>query len=725
MRAVAAFRWRVLLQWLFWVAGGLVLASPTVQARDPLSLLENERHQPLSKHLRVFHDTEARLNPDEALRVFQADEADAGGPTTSNANRTRGYAGGAFWLYMPLYNPHETPLLRWLEVGTPRLFTVSFFEPTPEGWRESRSGSDVPLTLRPVDAAELVFPVVLAPHEQKAFLIRIQTGTSVNFDVALWTPEAFRQKSGKHHLALMGIVGGLFLGSLLSFLVWVFLREPVYGWLGLLLLGVGSLDLVRENLIMAYLWPTDRLFPREALVFVASLVVFSMSRVLVLGLELRARGPRCAKALDFVSVACVALALLAFVDYALGIRWLSLLALLLMVSTPLLAFWTYRNGYRMGGVFGLAFGLATVLEGLRQMANQGFLPWTFPMNFSMGAFLLATPLIFFGLFERTRSLRSALAVNEAKIHLIMRIGHELRSPLNTVIGFARQIQRTPTQPEVPKKAHEIEQHGWRLLALIDALLDDSCLSAGRLSLHVRSTPLAPWLESLCRAAEISAQTSGNRFAFHCEGNTEQTVAIDPVRIRQVLENLLSNAFRHTVNGEVRLICRVRDTPEGALLYFGVADTGEGMDAAGLKRIFQPFVRLPSLYSMREGMLPGFGLGLTIATELLELMGSRLAVSSTLGKGSLFSFELTCSTAEENAAVLPLPCPEPWLYAPADAWLDTLDLFVQQGEISRIQAWSNALRLQHPECIEYANAVSVACSELDFKRLAELATKRVD
>jgi two-component system, sensor histidine kinase LadS len=698
-------------------------------AQHKITLSESERHRALSNDIRVFHDTKARLNQDEALRVFQADEADAGGPTTSNASRTQGYVGGAFWLYMPLYNPHETPLLRWLEVGTPRLFTVSFFEPTPEGWRESRSGSDVPLTLRPVDAAELVFPVELAPHEQKAFLIRIQTGTSVNFDVALWTPEAFRQKSGKHHLALMGIVGGLFLGSLLSFLVWVFLREPVYGWLGLLLLGVGSLDLVRENLIMAYLWPTDRLFPREALVFVASLVVFSMSRVLVLGLELRARGPRCAKALDFVSVAGVALALLAFVDYALGIRWLSLLALLLMVSTPLLAFWTYRNGYRMGGVFGLAFGLATVLEGLRQMANQGFLPWTFPMNFSMGAFLLATPLIFFGLFERTRSLRSALAITEAKTQLLARISHELRSPLSTIIGFSRLIRGASRPACIPEHAHEIEQNGRHLLRLIDELLDDSRLTAGHLSLACTPTPLEPWLQSLCRAAEVKAHTSGNRFCLHCEGKIAQTLSIDPVRLRQVLENLLSNAFRHTVNSEVRLICRVRDAPEGALLYFGVADTGEGMDAADLKHIFEPFVRLPSTHSLREGVLPGFGLGLTIATELLELMDSRLAVSSTLGKGSLFSFELTCKKAGPTpfaqAIETPNPNPEPRLHAPEAMWLDTLALFVQRGEISRIEAWSTALRLQHPECFEYAEAVSLACARLDFQRLAELATKKVD
>ncbi|MDD5037393.1 MAG: ATP-binding protein, partial [Methylococcaceae bacterium] len=259
--------------------------------------------------------------------------------------------------------------------------------------------------------------------------------------------------------------------------------------------------------------------------------------------------------------------------------------------------------------------------------------------------------------ERTHELelanRQLAKLSEAKSAFLAKISHELRSPLNTIIGFSRMLSKGSPRLSLQDGSKGIEKSGIRLLGLIDELLDESRLEAGQLALAPEHLLLQPWLEDLRHTMTIDALARGNHFSLICSGQIPAAVILDGGRLRQVLDNLFGNANRHTHNGEIRLACHASLAQEKgeashASLTFSIIDSGEGIEPADLKRIFEPFTRGQG--SGHDQQRKGFGLGLSISTELLRLMGSTISVTSTRGIGSTFQFTLDCPVA--SADVVP-------------------------------------------------------------------------
>jgi CheY-like chemotaxis protein len=159
----------------------------------------------------------------------------------------------------------------------------------------------------------------------------------------------------------------------------------------------------------------------------------------------------------------------------------------------------------------------------------------------------------------------------------------------------------------------------------------------------------PWLDELCASVPILIEARGNRFLCERHGDLPSAIAIDGQRLRQVLENLLNNANRHTHHGEIQLECSAQHSDTLATLQFAVRDTGEGIALERLKTIFEPFVRGAAAEHEDGHSRSGFGLGLPICRELVRQMGSEITVSSTPRHGSCFSFTLQCPLVAWPAA----------------------------------------------------------------------------
>ncbi|KQT14301.1 ATPase [Ramlibacter sp. Leaf400] len=228
--------------------------------------------------------------------------------------------------------------------------------------------------------------------------------------------------------------------------------------------------------------------------------------------------------------------------------------------------------------------------------------------------------------------RAAEQANQAKSRYISAISHELRTPLNSILGYAQLMGEDAALPPHRRQAvNVIRRGGEHLLSLIEGTLDIARIEAGKLTLSAKPMRFADCVHEMAGLFELQAAAKGLGFRFDVEGAIPEVVRADEKRVRQILINLLGNAVKFTAEGRVSL--RVRYAREMA--HVEIADTGPGMSAAEIAKVFEPFAR-------GEGATesaPGAGLGLTIAKMLTDLMGGQLSVGSEPGRGSTFVVHL--------------------------------------------------------------------------------------
>jgi signal transduction histidine kinase/CheY-like chemotaxis protein len=242
-----------------------------------------------------------------------------------------------------------------------------------------------------------------------------------------------------------------------------------------------------------------------------------------------------------------------------------------------------------------------------------------------------------------KAKQAADAANQAKSRYITTISHELRTPLNSILGYAQLLEEDEAMPAHRRNAVSVIRRGGdHLLGLIEGTLDIARIEQGKLTLEVRPMRFADGVAEIARLFEL--QAAGRGIAFRCtvDGTLPAVVRADEKRLRQILINLLGNAVKFTARGEVCL--RVHHQRDMA--RFEISDTGPGMSAAELERVFEPFERGSAASGMSAGST---GLGLTIARMLTELMGGEMTVKSQPGQGTTFTIRLFLP---EVAATLP-------------------------------------------------------------------------
>jgi Signal transduction histidine kinase len=226
---------------------------------------------------------------------------------------------------------------------------------------------------------------------------------------------------------------------------------------------------------------------------------------------------------------------------------------------------------------------------------------------------------------------AADSANLAKTRYVTGMTHELRTPLNGILGYAQILLHDQSLPRPRREAVDvIRRSGEHMLQLVDGLLDLARIEAGKLKLEKGEIALSEFIDQLVRMIEPEATAKGLAFRVVVDGKLPAVVSADGKRLRQILLNLLANAVKFTDAGSVEL--RIRYSRE--IARFDIVDSGVGVSAEDLERIFQPFERGAAGRSRR-----GTGLGLTITQLLTELMGGELAVESVPGRGSTFGLRL--------------------------------------------------------------------------------------
>ncbi|MCG2583600.1 hybrid sensor histidine kinase/response regulator [Massilia sp. TS11] len=505
-----------------------------------------------------------------------------------------------------------------------------------------------------LDARAPALPLLLEPGANYVLLLRVENSGSMILPVRLSKPSGYLQRALDEQM-LQGLLVGLALCLLLySLAQWINLREHLFGKYALLLAGTTLFSLEFSGLGAQYLWHDSVWMAMHAGGLFA--LMSACGAYLFVGHALARPGMDrlFSRLMRALAAACV----LAAVAY--GCDLFDVKVLVLIVNTlglmPMLlglpgAFQRARQGDRVGIYFlvgwAVSFLSAVVLS---QVINGtvGANFWTlhslqFGNTFDMLVFMRILGL-------RTKAMQTAMLRAEAatrmKSDFLANMSHEIRTPMNAIIGMSRLALMADPDPKLRNYLGKILGAGEHLLGLINDILDFSKIEAGKLALEQVPFNLNDILNHLSSLTAVKTDAKKVELVFRVDRAVPARLVGDPLRLGQVLINLANNAVKFTERGEIVVAVDLLARSAGQVqLRFSVSDTGIGMDAGQIARLFQSFSQADGSITRKYG---GTGLGLSICKQLVELMGGSISVTSTPGVGSCFSFTLGLGEAGADA-----------------------------------------------------------------------------
>jgi signal transduction histidine kinase len=241
---------------------------------------------------------------------------------------------------------------------------------------------------------------------------------------------------------------------------------------------------------------------------------------------------------------------------------------------------------------------------------------------------------------------AAVSANLAKSSFLANMSHELRTPLNAIIGYSEMLQEEAEDngyDDLVPDLQKIRTAGKHLLDLINSVLDLSKIEAGKMQLYIEAFEIERLIEEVRTTAEPLVRRNGNRLIVETEAGMGELRG-DVTKLRQVLLNLLSNAAKFTEKGTIRLTAHREMRLDGICIAFAVADSGIGMTAEQLEKVFDPFTQADGATTRKYG---GTGLGLAICRRFCQMMGGDIIASSAPGEGSIFIVRLPFEVDNED------------------------------------------------------------------------------
>jgi len=629
--------WRRLLAWL-----ALLLWMPALAlAQTPLQLDSGRDVIDAWPAVTVMTDPGGAITPEQAL----AQPTRFAAPTSAHA--TLGVHKDVVWLRIPVAVPAYSSGHWVLSIDYAVVNRVDVYVATNGNIeRHIVTGNLQPVAEHAPRTRVPAAQLQLAPGASHVLLLRVENIGAMILPVRLSRPAAFHAESLDEQM-LQGLLLGLCVCLLIySLAQWQNLREPLFGKFTLMVAGLTLFSMEFFGLGNQYLWQNSVWMSIHA----GGLFALAASCGAYLFVEQVLARPGQDRLFSRLMKGGAALCVVAAVAYATEL--IDVGALVAIVSTlgimPMLiglpgAYLRARRGDAVGVYLLLGWSVSFSTSVVLSLVINGALAANFWTMHALQFGNIFDMLLFMRILGlRTRDMELAMLraqeATRAKSEFLAHMSHEIRTPMNAIIGMSRLALTTAPDPRLRNYLDKILGAGEHLLAVLNDILDFSRIEAGKMRLEHVPFDLADVLEPLAPLAATGTATLSTRV----QTGVPTRLAGDPLRLRQVMINLVGNAFKFTERGEVSvtvdLVARAADS---VVLRFTVADTGIGMTPDQVRRLFQSFSQADDSIARKYG---GTGLGLSICQQLVRLMDGDIQVSSTPGVGSRFSFTVRLGIA---------------------------------------------------------------------------------
>ena len=654
-----------------------LLLSPMAHANEFALLNDDQPRLDIYPHLSVYVDESQQLN------IQQIISTPTSIPWVKSGNKTPnfGYSKSTHWFKLALSNPLNQSIERLFEVGYPLLDHVSLYIVSANGDLTTIETGDMkPFSQRGFNHRNFVFPLLFPSNEITTLYLKVNTTTSVQVPLTLWQERFFMEENLEESMKQGAYFGIMLVMAIYNLFIFFTVRDKSYLFYVLYVLSFGFVQGSLNGFCFQYFWPDLISWNDKSIAFftpfsTASVIAFSLA---FLGLK-RTKSEYLLKSL--FAMACAACIAVFFVPYSIMIKVDIILALIGMTSIFVIALIQWKSGNSAARYFTMAWIvlIASILSyGLNKL---GIVPRNFVTeNMLQIGSILEVILLSFALADRVNLERRAkieaqklameiskIAINErrlsdkivhdsheseiaaqqesieakieskAKSQFLATMSHEIRTPMNGVLGITELLQHTSLDAQQRDFLDIIKNSGQSLLTIINDILDYSKIVAGEMTLEKIDIDLEVMVNECSELFSLMAEKKQIKVGAIIDPGTPLKIHADPVRLRQIITNLMGNAIKFTETGYVLLkVKQISSSLEDTCLRFEISDTGIGIDPIVQEKLFSEFKQADSSTTRRYG---GTGLGLSICKRLVMLMDGEIGLESQLGNGACFWFNI--------------------------------------------------------------------------------------
>lgn len=695
--------------------------SASVYAEKPLTIGPDDKSKDIAPYLFWFADVNNSLTFEQVKKL--------------NHNKfnkpdeysfSKGYTSTGYWLKFDINFEPELVNSQWLlEIPFPLLDYVALYTPKPSGeYTVTQTGDRSPFSHRAIDTTSFVFQIKPF-QENNTFYIHVKTQDSLQVPLHLWNETAFIK-----HTAFSHWVQGIYLGIMIvmvlyNFFIFISVKESTYlyyiGYISFFIIFQASL----EGYTFEYLWPNNTWWANVSIPFFGVLSLFLASLFVREILQTRTVIPRFDKALVLISIALfLSLLVMLFGSYDTGI-YASLASTFIFFNLALVAgLLAALKGNRTAIVFVIAWSIFLISGVITMLGMLDIVPMKYgPQAAIQIGSAIEVTLLSIALADRINLIEQEKAEIEAeskrillnankqlansnrlKDEFIATISHEIRTPMNGVLGSTQLLLDTPLDYNQKVYIDTIHQSGNTLLEILNNILDYSKIEADKLTIEPVEFDLEEVINECADFFSVISIQNRVKLFVRIYKDTPKIIKSDPLRIKQILLNLLSNAFKHTDRGQIVISVQLAKDSNDQLLI-EVEDSGNGLTDEQQSMLFQPFVQIDSSSSREKG---GTGLGLAICNKLTKLLGGNIGVRSLHGKGTTFWFTAKVNVIDKGE--------------PIDLSKTTIAIVLDNGYQetlikNQLQDWNASLTSRH--LLKYEQDITIITNENHIHEILEL------